>query len=44
MELKDFIKQTLAEIVKGTMESSEELKDDIVLCYHTNKEYRHCRG
>lgn len=39
MELKDFIKQTLAEIVKGTMEASEELKDDIVLCYHTNREY-----
>lgn len=39
MELKEFIKQTLAEIVKGTMESSEELEEDVALCYHTNKEY-----
>lgn len=42
MELKEYIKQTLAEIVKGTMEASEELKEDVALCYHTNKEYHGC--
>ena len=39
MEVKEVIKQNLAEIVKGTMESSEELEEDVALCYHTNKEY-----
>mgnify|MGYP006916140556 CR=1 FL=1 len=39
MELKDFIKHTLADIVKGTLAASEELKEDVALCCHTNKEY-----
>lgn len=39
MELKDFIKKSLSEIVEGVKEAGEELKDDVSLCQHTNMAY-----
>lgn len=39
MDLKDFISQTLCEIVSGTRDASEKLKDEIAVCAHTSGEY-----
>lgn len=38
MKLEDFIRETLTEIVKGTLAAGEDLKDDVLLCCHA-KEY-----
>ena len=39
MELKEFISRTLSDIVAGVRHAEKDLKDDVALCYHTNKEY-----
>lgn len=39
MELNVFITKTLSEIVEGVRNAEKDLKDDVALCYHTNKEY-----
>lgn len=39
MELKEFIKTALADIVEGVRQANDELCDDVVLCYHTDKAY-----
>ena len=39
MELKEFIKTAIADIVKGTRDAGEELKGDVLLCYHTDGAY-----
>jgi hypothetical protein len=39
MELKDFIKNALSDIVQGVKEAGEELKDDVSMCQHTNMAY-----
>lgn len=39
MELKEFIKTAIADIVDGVKEAGESLKSDVVFCYHTEKAY-----
>lgn len=39
MELKEFIKQSLSDIVSGVKEAKEDLKEDIILCPTTDKSY-----
>lgn len=39
MKLNEYIRKTLADIVNGTMAAREDLKDDVALCVHTDKEY-----
>lgn len=39
MELKEFIKTALAEIVEAINEAGDELKKDVAMCYHTDREY-----
>lgn len=38
MELREFIKRTLSDIVNGTVEASEELTEHVAMCHHA-KEY-----
>ncbi len=42
MNLQDYIKQTLTDIVRGTVLANEELKDDVVIGYHTDGTYSGC--
>lgn len=39
MELKEFIKTALADIVEAVKQAGEELHDDVALCYHTDVAY-----
>lgn len=39
MELKEFIKAALSDIVAGVREAGNDLKGDVAMCYHTNKAY-----
>lgn len=39
MELKEFIKTALADIVEAVSEAGDELKNDVAMCYHTDKSY-----
>lgn len=39
MELKEFIKTAIADIVSGVTEAGESLKDDVALCFHTDGAY-----
>ena len=39
MNLKEFISQSLSEIVCGTKEAAEKLKDDVSICANTNGDY-----
>lgn len=39
MELREFIKTALADIVEGVRQANDELCSDVVLCYHTDKAY-----
>ena len=39
MKLNEFITKTLSEIVEGVRSAEKDLKDDVALCYHTNKEH-----
>lgn len=40
MELKEYIKKTLTDIVEGTMQASEEMKGKVAICYNTDVEYK----
>lgn len=39
MDLKEFVSQSLCDIVSGTKDAAEKLKDDITVCAHTSGEY-----
>ena len=39
MELKEFIKTAITDIVEGVRQANNELCDDVVLCCHTDKAY-----
>lgn len=39
MELKEYIKKTLTDIVEGTMQASEEMKGKVAIGYHSNGPY-----
>lgn len=39
MELNEFIKKALGDIVQGVRSARESLRDDIALCCHTDKTY-----
>ncbi len=39
MELKEFIKTALTDIVEGVKLASESLNNDVALCYHTDRAY-----
>lgn len=39
MELKEFIKTALTDIVGAVRESEKDLHDDVAMCFHTDRSY-----
>ncbi len=39
MELKEFIKTALADIVEGVRQANDDLHEEVILCYHTDSSY-----